>query len=174
MLHSYVCHDLFICVSRLFSCYIIHVSACHDSFIYVTWAVQLCDVRDMSPLPVWQDTFMRVTWGIYVWSTPYSRVSHTRVTRPIRMCDMNHFYVWLLLHVCDMFPSHVFHNPQLSHTATHCNTLQHAATQLVGQNGSSASLGLNVDMRDVTPLYVPHDSHCNKLQNTATRCNTAH
>jgi len=80
----------------------------------------------------------------------------------------------ICIHMCDMSPSHVFHNLQLSHTVTHCNTLQHAATQLVGQKGSNASWGLNVDMRDVNPLYVPHDSHCNTLQNTATRYNTAH
>jgi len=42
------------------------------------------------------------------------------------------------------------------HTATHCNTLQHTATNVCGYNGG----------------YDHTARHCNTLQDTATHCNT--
>jgi len=87
--HSYVWHDLFICVW-------------HDSFMCDHLCVlRLWFIRDMPHSYVWHDAFIRVTWLIHMCDMTHSHV-----------CDMTHscdiisghlgfdLYVTCLMHVC--------------------------------------------------------------------------
>jgi len=60
----------------------------------------------------------------------------------------------------------------LQHTATHCNTLQHAAcTEQINFRGSlSRSLSQHAATRCNTLQHAA--THCNTLQHTATHCRT--
>ena len=58
----------------------------HDSFICVTWLIQMCD---MTHSYVWRDSLIRVTW--LPWYVTWSLIC---VTCHIPTCDMTHWYVW--------------------------------------------------------------------------------
>ena len=117
----------------------------HDSFLRVTWLIHTCGVLiptcAMTHSYVWHDSFMCVPWLIPTSDTPHSCVWHDsstcgtcsflRVTCLIHMwdmlihvCDMTHSYVWhasficvtwliymrdMLIHMCDMPHSYVWH-----------------------------------------------------------------
>jgi len=55
----------------------------------------------------------------------------------------------------------------MSHTATHCNTLQHTATVVWLQQSNHDTS--HVHRRDITW----HVTHCNTLQHPATHCNSS-
>jgi len=56
---------------------------------------------------------------------------------------------------------------RLQHSATHCNTLQHTATQFI------CSTSQEILRKCATYAYLPPTAtHCNTLQHTATHCNT--
>jgi len=60
----------------------------------------------------------------------------------------------------------------LQHTAVHCNTLQHAATQLRHTNDEEVALEMQHIYDESTATYYNIATHCNTLQHTATHCNT--
>jgi len=104
--HSYVWHDLFICIP---------------------WPMHMCD---MTHPHVWHDslTFIRVTWLIYMFNLTHSHVWHNPSTPVkwlfhIHTCDMTYLYVrritfirvtWLIptctwhTHTCDMTHLHSY------------------------------------------------------------------
>jgi len=93
----YVCikiHDSFICVTWLIQmCDMTHSYVWHAWFICVTWLIQMCD---MTHSYVWQDSFMCVTWLIHMRDMSHSYVQYDsiiRVTWLIHMRDMSHSYV---------------------------------------------------------------------------------
>jgi len=146
MTHPYVWHDSFVRVTwlihtsydwfiRMFD--MTHSYVWHDSFICVTWLIGMCDMTHS-----------------HVKRLIYNRGHALLSALIVHMCDMTHPYVqhdssicvtWLI-HLCDMTDSYVWHDsfiPEdmrcflhssldvtLQCTATHCNTLQHTATQL--------------------------------------------
>jgi len=90
MTHSYLWHDLFICVTWfIHKCDMTHSYVWHGSFIRVTWLIHMCDmthshvwhdssIRDMTHWHVWHHSFICVTWLTYMCDN---------------MCDMTHSYV---------------------------------------------------------------------------------
>jgi len=116
MTHSYVWHDSFICVTWLIHmCDMTHSYVWHVSFMCVTWLIHLCDATHSH---VWHDSFICVTWLIHMWHMTHSYVRHDSficVTWLIHMCDMTHSYmphdsfIWLI-HMCDMTYPHVSHD----------------------------------------------------------------
>ena len=94
----------------------------HDSFIYVTWHIQ---IRDMTHSYTRHDTFRNVTWLIH--RCDMTRAYHD-VSWLIRMFEMSHTHVrdafkrivhvtWLMhicvkthLHSCDMTHSYILHD----------------------------------------------------------------
>jgi len=68
----------------------------HDSFIYVTWLIHICD---MTYSYMWHASFIYVTWLIHI-------------------CDMTHLYMWhdsfiyvtWLIHTYDMTHSYMWHD----------------------------------------------------------------
>jgi len=103
MMHSYVWHDLFICIRWL-----IHMCAWHDSFICMLWLIHMCD---MTHSYVWHDwhacapwRIHDVTWLIDMYYMIYLYVRHgsfTRVTWLIHICR---YGPWLV-HVSTVFHS---------------------------------------------------------------------
>ena len=85
-----------------------HSYVWHDSFICVTWCIDMCDVNgsytwwNMTHSYVWHDLFIRVTWLIHMCDMTRSYVWHvsfTCVTWRIHMCDVactreSHAYMW--------------------------------------------------------------------------------
>jgi len=94
--HSIVWHDSFIYVTRLLHmCETTHLYVWHDSFICVTWLIHMCA---MTHSYAWHDSFTRTCdmphSHTYVWHASFT---HVRVTCLIhtRTCDMPHS------HTCD-------------------------------------------------------------------------
>jgi len=132
MVHSYVWHDAFICVTWLIRVYdMTHSYAWHDSLICVTRLVDMCD---MTHSYVWHDSFVCVTWLMHMCDMTHSCVRHDShtpdkwrkwylifVRNGMGICDMAHSFVWhdsfvcatWLIHMCDMTHSYVWHD---SHT----------------------------------------------------------
>jgi len=116
-IHSYVWHDLSICVAH--SC-VTHSYTWHGSFtcMIVVMYVHVCDMTihmcDMTHSYVRHDSFISVTGLIYVWQHQ-SKSSHMRsyawhysftcVTLLIYICDMAYSYGWHGSFMCDM-PRH--------------------------------------------------------------------
>ena len=72
----------------------------HDSFIWVTWLVDMCD---MTHSYVWHDLFRCVTWLIHMFDMTHSDVWHDSFIRMIffiQMCDMTHADEWHDLFIC--------------------------------------------------------------------------
>ena len=73
-----------------------HSHVWHDSFIFVTWFIYICD---MTRSHVWHDSFTCVTWLVHMFDMTHSHVWH----------DMTHSHVWhdlstcvtWLIHMCD-------------------------------------------------------------------------
>jgi len=66
----------------------------HDSFMCVTWLIYVCD---MTHLRVWHDSFTCVAWLIYVCGMTHLCVWHDSfmcVAWLIYVCDMTHLCVW--------------------------------------------------------------------------------
>jgi len=100
--------DLFMCLA---SCMNSHSYMWHDSFIYVTWLIHICN---MTHSYMWHDSFICHTW-IHT-----GRQTHEELCRTYELdtCwSVWHFHSW-----CNTLQT------TLQHTATHCNTLQHTAT----------------------------------------------
>jgi len=107
-------------------------------------------------------TYKRVTWRIWM-----RHVIHVNMSATYHNCEC--IVSWLLsklfwsliqspaIDFCWTVSSFYL---ALQHTATHCNTLQHTATQAF--------------CRTVSPVVdcVPHNEHCSTLQHIATHCNT--
>jgi len=71
----------------------------HDSFICVTWLMYMCG---MAHSCVWHDSFLRVTWLIHVCDMTHSYVWHNsviNVTWLIYMYGTTHSCIW---NVCEM------------------------------------------------------------------------
>ena len=86
IIHSYVCVCVCVCLCVLqdsFTCVKQSIHTC--DIIRVTWLVYTCD---MTPLYVWHDSFVCVTWIIIC------------VTWIIHMCDMTAIYVWRNSFMC--------------------------------------------------------------------------
>ena len=84
--HSYVWHDSSIYVTCL-------VHMC-DSFICVTWRIRMCG---MTHSYVWRDSFMYVTWLIHMCNVTHPHVwrdSSIHGTWLIYTCDTTHSYAW--------------------------------------------------------------------------------
>jgi len=132
MTHSYVCHDLFLCVT-VHICAVTHSSmraiiaavvaccsckshVCHDSFIRaILYTVA------MSHSYVWYNSFICVTWLIHMCDITHSYVWHyipvpwqiqesrlylhafSRDAPENHKCDMTHSYVWY----CIRMPWHM-------------------------------------------------------------------
>ena len=83
-----------------------------DSFICVTWLIQMCDVTHSD---VWRDSFRCVTWLIQMCDVTHSDVWHDAFQHA-SWCDMTHSYVWhdsfacesWLIHLRDMVHSKVW------------------------------------------------------------------
>ena len=135
-----------------------HSYVWHDSFIYATWLIHICDKTHSY---VWHDSLIYAIWLIHMCDMTHSYMRHDSficVTRFIHMCDtwLNRIkdltcsFVgfisfiwgkWLTATHCNTLQhtaTHLYHtadlfvwgNYSLQHTATHCNTLQHTATHL--------------------------------------------
>ena len=64
----------------------------HDSFIHVTWLLYVCD---MTPLRVRHDSFIHVTWLIHIRDMTHSDMRHDSFTYSwlIHIRDMTHLYM---------------------------------------------------------------------------------
>ena len=114
-------------------CDMTHLYVWHDSFMCVTWLIDICD---MTHSYVWHDSFICVTW-----------LTH--------MCDMTHSYVWHVAFLCDMAYSYVWHDSFICVTwLIHmCDMKNHM--HIVAQGVLCVSM---CDMTyAVTNIYVWHD-----------------
>jgi len=148
--------------------------------IRVTRLIHMCDI---TPLFVWHDSFICVTWlihvwkksllgGVWCWSVLLSladdcweceRVMHIRVTWLIRMCAMTHSYVrhdsfvcvpWRI-HTCDMTHSYVWHDSFICATwLIHMCDMNHSYVFC----NSFICVPWLIHMCSVTRSYVCHDS----------------
>jgi len=137
--HSNVWLSLFICVIWLIWCvtysfpcvtscdlidfFLTRTQMCDRVYLYVWLAsIDMCCITcDMTRSYVWHDTFICVTWLIYMCDMTHSYVWHDSficVTWLVRMCDMTHSCVWhdsficvtWLILTCDMTRSYVWHD----------------------------------------------------------------
>ena len=115
MTHSYVWQDSFICVTWFIDvCDMSHSYLWHGSFMCVTWLIHMCDKTHSY---VWHDSLMCVTCLIHICDMAHSCVWHDWficVTWLIHVCDMINSYVWRdsficvtwLIHMCDITHSY--------------------------------------------------------------------
>jgi len=86
-----------------------HACVWRDSFMCVTWLIYM---RDVTHLYAWRDSFICVTWLIYMRDVIHSyawRDSFIRVTWLIHMCDMTQAVsVFHSLYLCDITHLHVW------------------------------------------------------------------
>jgi len=104
--HSYVWHDSFIYVTWLIHmCDMTRSYVWHDSFIYVTWLIHMCD---MTHSYLWHDSSIYVTWLIHICATiRWHRDSSIYVTCLIHEDTIDakltnescHTYEWVMSHV---------------------------------------------------------------------------
>jgi len=91
--HSRMWHDSFMFETRhIHMCDMPHPYVCmwHDVFIRVTWLIHTVDITDS---PVWHNSFVCVTWNVMKWSC--------------------HTYGWVMSHI---WMSHVTHMNESCHT----------------------------------------------------------
>jgi len=138
-----------------------HTYVWHDSFIYVTWLIHVCD---MTHSHVWHDSFICVTWRIHVGGVTHSYVWHDSficVTWRILMSDMTHSYVWPdSFHVCDMTHSYIWMSlHRRICCVTHLCHCMHAICQQSNVwHDSFICVTWLIHMCDMTHSYVWPDS----------------
>jgi len=141
--HLYVCHDLFMCVTKFiiiewrdsFICvtWLIHMSVVA---ICVTWLIHMCDVTlhmcDVTHSYVWHDSFIWVSWLIHT-----SDMTHRYVQMLLTLrsnCKVDSFNVWhdsficvtWLIHMCDMTHSDVWHDSFICVTWHYIRDMTHS------------------------------------------------
>jgi len=179
-------------------CGMTHADVWHDSCRCVAWLMQMCgmthaDVRhasdapathvratepmpcpihmcEMSPLYVWHDSFIWVTWFMHMCDT-------TRcVARNIRTCDMTDSYVRhdsgapatrqqspRLMHICNMTHSYVWHNSFICVT-WHCMC---DTTHLHARHASGApTTQAHATRGPAALILLSHVSHMNESHHT--------
>ena len=100
MTHSYVWHDVFVCVTWFIrKCDMTHSYVWYDSFICVTCLIYMCDITHSF---VCHDTFICMTWRVtnlwlvptWPWLIPICAMIHfSSVPWLILMCAMTHMYL---------------------------------------------------------------------------------
>ena len=109
---------------------------------------------------------MLLIYGLLTWIVSHTYESLERVM--LQIYDLLVIYVFFATYLAHMnhphrIPSHV--------AATHCNTLQHAATCYMLARELAHSEAFHTEScRCNTPQRTA--THCNTLQHTATHCNT--
>ena len=155
-----------------------------NSFIYVTWLFDMCDMTyhmcGMTYSYVWRDSGEA--------SNSSDRAIYLCLVRSLWLidtCDMTHWYVWhdsfirvtwlihnTLQHIATHYKTlqdTATHSSTLRHTAPHCKTLQDTAIHC------HASIKCDAGTQNPTAHYNPLQhaaTHCNTLQHAATHCNT--
>jgi len=114
MTHSYVWHDLFICVTWLIHiCDMTHSYVSQDwficvtwlnSFVCVTWPMRMCDMFSFIYVYVTCSSswYVYVTYIIHICDI-YVTYSWYVYVFVICICHIYHSYMWhVLIHICDM------------------------------------------------------------------------
>jgi len=129
-------------------CDITHSYVWHDSFICVTWLIYMFD---MTHLHAWHDSFTCVTWLIHMCDMTHSYVwqnSFICVTRLTDVCVMTHSYVWHDSSTILKWLVPIYHYiPQLMHI---CD-MTHPYANPQHNHGSK-------NARNMTRSYMGHDS----------------
>jgi len=94
MIDLYVWHDLFTSVTKLIhTCYLTYLSVRHVTY-EESWLIHMCDTIY---LQVWQNSFIRVTWLIWVWDMSHMK-SHVTYECVI-ICISHVKYEWGTSHM---------------------------------------------------------------------------
>jgi len=158
MTHTYVWHDLYICVTWLIhKCDMTHSYVWHDSYICVTWLIHMCDMTHTYVWhDVWHDLSIHVTWlclcdmTVSVWQ---DCVCVTGLCLCDRTVSVWHDYVcviWLCL--CDMNVS-VWHDCVCVKWLCLCDM----TVSVWQETECMISVTWLIHMCDMTHSYVWHD-----------------
>jgi len=141
-------------------------------------------------LCVWHDSFIWVTWLVCICDMMHSCVCHKQLL--IHMCGMTHLDVWLdsftyvtwLIHMCDMTHSHVWHDSSICVTwlihdseMTHLNERRDSFIYVPWLMWSSYILRLQMDAfkQVMSPVGMSHVTHvCLEWVMSHTDCRWMH
>jgi len=192
MTHSYLSHDSFICdmthwhmwltyvtwlthirdITRSyvtcpkyrsttcllgFVCDMTHSNMWHDSFIFVTWLIY---VRDMTHSHMWHDSLIYMIRLIHMWHAPSAArrlaCCSSFVTWRIHICDMTHSYSTRLIRICNRTLSYGSYGPIWQSPVT-CHMVPY---------DSLIQMWHSISIHYMTQSYTWHDSFVHYMTNS--------